>query len=134
MALQQTTTNEKGAITVYHRIVKADLDFNKKEASLIVYSYAAESLRHLEKQDLANKNKYEQIVAKLDELISNPTEDNEQERIDLSNELNSLMPIMEVEQKHLTETGYQLPLDENFSISDAYNWLKGNIFTDSIDV
>lgn len=134
MALQQTITNEKGATTTYHRIVKANLDFNAKTASLIVFSYATESLRQVEKDDLISASAYNDAVKKLDELIANPTEENEQERIRLTKQINSSTPPLETASLHLTETEYSLPLNEDFSIKDAYKWLKDNIYTDAVDV
>lgn len=134
MALQQTITNEKGATTTYHRIVKADLDFNAKTASLIVFSYATESLRQVEKDDLISASAYNDAVKKLDELIANPTEENEQERIRLTKQINSSTPPLGTASLHLTETEYSLPLNEDFSIKDAYKWLKDNIYTDAVDV
>lgn len=134
MALQQTITNEKGATTTYHRIVKANLDFNAKTASLIVFSYATESLRQVEKDDLISASAYNDAVKKLDELIANPTEENEQERIRLTKQINSSTPPLGTASLHLTETEYSLPLNEDFSIKDAYKWLKDNIYTDAVDV
>lgn len=134
MALQQTITNEKGATTTYHRIVKANLDFNAKTASLIVFSYATESLRQVEKDGLISASAYNDAVKKLDELIANPTEENEQERIRLTKQINSSTPPLETASLHLTETEYSLPLNEDFSIKDAYKWLKDNIYTDAVDV
>lgn len=134
MALQQTITNEKGATTTYHRIVKADLDFNAKTASLIVFSYATESLRQVEKDGLISASAYNDAVKKLDELIANPTEENEQERIRLTKQINSSTPPLGTASLHLTETEYSLPLNEDFSIKDAYKWLKDNIYTDAVDV
>lgn len=121
MALQQTITNEKGATTTYHRIVKANLDFNAKTASLIVFSYATESLRQVEKDDLISASAYNDAVKKLDELIANPTEENEQERIRLTKQINSSTPPLGTASLHLTETEYSLPLNEDFSIKDAYH-------------
>ncbi len=134
MALQQTITNEKGATTTYHRIVKANLDFNAKTASLIVFSYATESLRQVEKDGLISASAYNDAVKKLDELIANPTEENEQERIRLTKQINSSTPPLGTASLHLTETEYSLPLNEDFSIKDAYKWLKDNIYTDAVDV
>ena len=134
MALQQTITNEKGATTTYHRIVKANLYFNAKTASLIVFSYATESLRQVEKDDLISASAYNDAVKKLDELIANPTEENEQERIRLTKQINSSTPPLGTASLHLTETEYSLPLNEDFSIKDAYKWLKDNIYTDAVDV
>ena len=134
MALQQTITNEKGATTTYHRIVKANLDFNAKTASLIVFSYATESLRQVEKDGLISASAYNDAVKKLDELIANPTEENEQERIRLTKQINSSTPPLGTASLHLTETEYSLPLNEDFSIKDAYKWLKDIIYTDAVDV
>ena len=134
MALRQSITNEKGATTTYHRIVKAKLDFTTKEATLTVFSYATESLRQAEKEDSSKLVDRDKLVERLDELISNPTEENEQERIELSEQINSLVPTTEVANLHLNEAEYKLPLDESFSIQDAYSWLKENVFTDATDV
>lgn len=134
MALQQSVTNEKGATTTYHRIVKANLDFATREATLTVFSYVAESLRQAEKNDLTRMIEYNESVARLDELVANPTEENEQERIELSEQINSLVPTTEVANLHLNEAEYKLPLDESFSIQGAYSWLKENVFTDATDV
>lgn len=134
MALQQSITNEKGATTTYHRIVKANLDFATKEATLTIFSYVAESLRQAEKNDLAKMVEYNKSVAHLDELVSDPTEENEQERIKLSEQINSLNPVTEIASLHLNESEYKLPLDESFSIQNAYSWLKENVFTDAADV
>lgn len=134
MALQQPITNEKGATTTYHRIVKANLDFTTKEAVLTIFSYVAESLRQAEKDDLAKMAEYNEAVTRLDKLVANPTEENEQERVELSEQINSLIPATEVASLHLNEVEYKLPLDESFSIQNAYSWLKENVFTDATDV
>ncbi len=135
MALQQSITNEKGATTTYHRIVKAKLDFTTKEATLTVFSYATESLRQAEKEDSSKLVDRDKLVERLDELVSNPTEENEQERIELSDKLNSLAPTAESASLHLLETEYILPLlNGDFSIKDAYKWLKENVFIEAMDV
>lgn len=134
MALQQSITNEKGATTTYHRIVKAKLDFTIKEATLIVFSYATESLRQAEKEDSSKLVDRDKLVERLDELVSNPTEENEQERIELSDKLNSSAPTAESASLHLLETEYILPLNDDFSIKDAYKWLKENVFVEATDV
>ena len=77
---------------------------------------------------------YNESVTRLDELVANPTEENEQERMELSEQINSLIPVTEIASLHLSEAEYKLPLDESFSIQNAYSWLKENIFTDATDV
>lgn len=134
MALQQSKTNEKGATTTYHRIVRATLDFSEKKATLLVFSYATGSLRQAEKDDLASLKTYNELVERLDELVSKPTEENKQERRDISEQLKSLAPVAEITPLHLLEAEYILPLNDDFSIKDAYGWLKENVFVDATDV
>lgn len=134
MALQQSITNEKGATTTYHRIAKANLDFATKEATLTIFSYVTESLRQAEKDDLAKMTEYNKSVAHLDELVADQTEENEQERIELSKQINSSVSVTEIASLHLDELECKLPLDESFSIQNAYSWLKENVFADATDV
>ena len=134
MALKQSVTNEKGASTIYHRIAKADLDFNTRKAELVVYSYATASLREAEKAEFEDKIKLDELTDRLNELVANPTEENEQERIELSEQINALPPITEVTERHLVESTYKMSIHEEISMEEIYIWLKNEVFTDSTDV
>lgn len=134
MALLQKLSDARGVSTVYHRIAKADADFTDKEVTLVVYSYVAESLRSSEKREAEDKAVYEQLTEELNNLIQDPTEENEARRIELSEQLNNLNPVNEITERHVGEATYTMPVEDNFTLPDAYAWLKVNIFTDAKDV
>lgn len=133
MALKQVITNEKGAKTTYHRIAKVELDINEKIAKIVVYSYAADSLRKCEKEDFMLKQEYEKLTDELNDLVANPTEENEARRVELSEKINKLNPVTEVTDRHLVEATHEMPISNEFSMKEAYFWLKNNVYSDSID-
>ena len=134
MALSQTITNEKGAKTTYHRVAKAELDFNKQEAEITIYSYATQTLRKAEKDEAATKVKRDTIMAELDALVANPTDDNKDRRIELSNQVNELPVVNEVTERHLVETKHKIQLtSDNFTLKDVYIWLKNSVYIGAID-
>lgn len=136
MALSQTQSDERGASTVYHRVAKADLDYTSGEATITIHSYADGALRQAEIDDVNSKYEYETLMNELNTLTQNPTEENEARRIELSEQLNELTPINEVRPRHLTEEVHTLSTerDSPFTLTDAYDWLKTNVFESAVDV
>ena len=134
MALSQTITYEKGAKTTYHRIARAELDFDKKQAEITIYSYATQSLRKAEKDELDEKVKREAIMDELNALVAKPTPENEERRKELTEQANSSPLINEPTPRHLVETTHTIELTtDEFTLKDVYTWLKDSIYTSAKD-
>jgi hypothetical protein len=135
MALSQKTTNERGAATIYHRIGRAELDFNTKKAKITILSYATPDLRHQEQEESQRKSTYDTTMDELNELVANPTPENETRRQELSDQLNSMGYIGELQPRHLVESEHEIDLtSDDFTLKDIYDWLKASVYTDSKDV
>jgi hypothetical protein len=123
MALSQTITNEKGAKTTYHRVARAELDFNKNQAEITIYSYASQALRKAEKDDSEEKTRREAIMDGLNALVAEPTPENEDRRKKLIEQANSQPPINETTPRHLVKTTHTIKLSsDKFTLKDVYAW------------
>jgi hypothetical protein len=135
MALQETITDERGAKTTYHRIARAVLDFDEKKAIVLVRSYASEKVRETEKGNSATKAKYHTLMAELDALVAEPTNDNKKRRIELTNEVNALPAISNVEDYHLAESTHAVEIDPNkFTLKDIYAELKNTAYANAKNI
>jgi hypothetical protein len=134
MALSQTITNEKGAKTTYHRVARAELDFDGKTADITIYSYATHALREAEKEEAKEQVKRQAIMDELNALVADPTPENEDRRKELTEQVNSQPPINETTPRHLVETTYTIKLSsDEFTLKDVYAWLKDSIYTSAKD-
>lgn len=136
MALQQEIINENGTTTLYHRIAKAELNYTEKKAKVFVESYVSEAIRQKEKDSVAAHNLISQYNEELNDLVAEPTEENEARRIELTEYINEHSADNgELKPLNLTETAYELDIPENgFTLEYAYNKLKESAFVGSQDV
>lgn len=137
MAIKQAITSVSGATTEYHRISQAMLDYNQRKAYITVLSYLGAAKRNEEKENAQPSLQRDIIMKELDELVANPTEENEARRIELSEQVNAL-PLQtpdDVAPRNIFEKHYEidLPTDTDFNLEFAYGWLKENIYTSSED-
>jgi predicted transcriptional regulator len=134
MALSQTITNEQGAKTTYHRVAKAELDFNKKSAEITIYSYATQALRKAEKEEAETQAQRDELMNELNELVADPTDENEDRRKELTEQINKIPVVNEPTPRHLVETTHTIELtSDDFTLKDVYVWLKDSIYTDAKD-
>lgn len=137
MAIKQQITNVSGVKTEYHRISSAMIDYTLRKAYITVLSYIGSAKRDEEKAQTNDGVERDTLMRELDELVANPTEENEARRIELTNEVNALYERTpeDVAPRNVSEERYEIDLlaDTDFSLEFAYNWLKENIYTSPED-
>lgn len=136
MALQQEIINENGTTTLYHRIAKAELDYTEKKARLIVESYVSAAIREKEKKNVEIHDLVSKYNQELNQLIANPTEENEARRIELTDYINEHSEgNSDIKPLNITETVFELDIPEDgFTLKYAYSQLKLSGFVGSQDV
>lgn len=137
MAIKQKITNITGVTTEYHRIGSAAVDYTMRQASIVVLSYLGASKRNEEKAQASKNNNRIILQSELNELVQNPTKDNEARRIELPSQINDL-PLQtpeDVEPRNILRSKYELylPIDTDFTLEFAYGWLKDNVFLEGED-
>lgn len=137
MAIKQEITSISGATAEYHRISEAHIDYTKRKANITVLSYLDSDKRDEEKTQASQDSERETIMKELDELVANPTEENKERRIELSNQINALQyqNPEELAPRNIFAEQYQidLPADTDFTLEFAYGWLKENIYQEAED-
>lgn len=127
MALLKEQTLPNGTVVKYHRIVKVLSDFNDGSTSVLVASYASPDIRSSEVESYTTKEAIMQMRERLDALTASPTEENEAERIELTEALNDYYQDMNsYEPKDLTVLTREYPVEdgENMNRGDMYRYLK----------
>lgn len=141
MALGKAITSPNGVVTNYHRVVGAKFKFEREQftVALRVASYVSDTVRQAE----IDAHEYNVLLnatqQQLDELVANASEENEQQRQELSEALNNLHenPVAYVEQYHAVEREYDNlhVLEEELTLEGVYNKLKQlPEFADAVDV
>lgn len=91
MALLLDITLENGVVANYHRISKANFDFNKGIADITLVSYVTDRQRSVEKQSIADVSSMKSMRDRLDYLVQNASDENVEERNTLTNTINSIV-------------------------------------------
>lgn len=135
MALKQEIINEKGAKTTYHRVSNLSCDCDRKVMKVVVKSYTSQDFRKSEKEFADAQEKRDALLRELDDLVSNPTADNEPRRIELSEQINSMGGSEEIKLLHLLETTYEIEFstEQQLSLAEVYAWLKENVYQNAKD-
>lgn len=137
MAIKTITTHISGVKAEYHRISQATIDFNTQTAQIVVLSYLETSKRVEEKDLKKYMAEKDALSAQLDELMKNATEENKEEREELSQKINDYpVPSPEDTQpRNIFKTVYEVEIPEgrDFSLNFAYGWLKENVYPGAKD-
>lgn len=137
MALKQQITSVSGASTEYHRISEAAIDYTNRKARITVCSYLEAEKRDEEKTQASSDTERKALLDELNELLANPTDENEARRVELSNQINALPERTpdDVAPRNLFTERYELdiPANTEFSLEFAYSWLKENVYTAAED-
>lgn len=137
MAIKQEITSVSGVKTEYHRISSATIDYTNRKAYIVVQSYLEAEKRNEEKAQVNDTAERDALMKELDELVANPTDENEARRIELSEQINALPQRTpdDVAPRNIFELQYEidLPDDMEFSLEFAYGWLKDNVYKESED-
>lgn len=138
MALQKQITTISGAVTEYYRISEAMINYTHHKAYITVLAYLDSGKRNEEKAQATRTADRATLMAELDQMVANPTDENEARRIELSNQINALpeQTPSDVEPRNMFASQYEIdiPADTDFSLAFAYGWLKENIYVDATDV
>lgn len=150
MALQQTYSDPiTGSVSNYHRISAVSLDYQTKTAQVTVLSYYNEDKRDEEKEEsdviatnAAREARKQQLLTRINQLLANPTDDNEEERKDISAQLAVIneeedaatYPTFVARFMYSTNFTIQMNTSDDYTLKYAYEWLKTNVFKESKDV
>lgn len=129
MAIEIKRTLDNGIVVLHHRIGRVLSDFTKGEIKVELVSYVKKDIRIKEQKNLQDFNTVEYIRHKLDELTLNPTEENEAERQQLSDQMNAffddnIVTISNPQPLAITTTEYSLPATGELSRTEIYEHLK----------
>lgn len=150
MALQQSYSDPiTGAVSNYHRIGAANVDYETKIAQITVLSYFSEDKREEEKSEnkiidsnLDRERRKQQLLNRINELLANPTDDNLKEREDVSAQLQAIneeedtatYPDNIARYMYSTQYTIQMGSSDDYTLKYAYEWLKTNVYKDAKDV
>lgn len=137
MALKQQITGVTGVTAEYHRISSAMIDYTQRKAYITVVSYLDTTKRDEEKTNAEPGAQRDILMKELNELVANPTDENEARRIELSEQVNALpgQTPEDVAPRNITEDHYdiELPQGTDFTLEFAYGWLKENVYKEAED-
>lgn len=136
MALLLDKTSDNGVKTAYHHIAAFTPDFDRRTVQVVVRSYTADSYRETEKAQFDTDNQIETLRSQIEALLEAPTDENEQERIDLSNQLNQLTENQTTKNDYfVVEQKLDLPVAADFEYTRRalYELLKQGQFASATD-
>ena len=136
MALLFEKTGDNGVKTAYHRVTSFMPDFDKNRVQVTIRSYTAEDFRNSEKQHATNQVKIEELRSQINILVMDPTDDNEPDRIKLSDQLNELTESQtETGDLFVVEQKIELPVPADFTYdrADIYELVKQALFAGAKD-
>lgn len=150
MALQQTFSDPiTGSVSSYHKISTVTVEYDTKTAKVTVLSYYDEEKREEEKEtskaiaeNEARQARKDQLLARLNELLGVPNDENENERKDISAQLQEIndeedaatYPKMLSRFMYSTVYAIQMNTADDYTLKYAYDWLKTNVYTEAKDV
>lgn len=128
MALQLKRTLDNGIIVNYHRVSFLSTDFSALMHQIRVTSYTSAEVRSIEVAQQTRIEQFRDLKAELDLIVDQPTIQNEQRRIVLSEQINELsLELSQTEHLELSvlTTEYQLRLNNDITTcSQLYDHLK----------
>lgn len=136
MALLLERTSDNGVATSYHRIGAFTPDFDRKTVEVTVRSYTSESYRATERAQFDTEAQIENLRAQIENLLLEPTDENEQERIDLSNQLNQLTEAQTVKNDYFVveqKIKLAVPAGTEYTREALYKLLKQEKFAGATD-
>ena len=126
MALVIKKTLANGTAVDYHRISKILIDFNTGKINVIVSSYIKDKIRDTEKIKTEQVSNLAKLRAELDELVRDPTKENEAKRQELSDKVNDIADGSEPHSEDLSITvqEFSMNVSDGYTQKDIYTYLK----------
>lgn len=136
MALKLEKVLENGVVALYHRITSYSVDFREGLLTVSVASYVSAVQREAEIGEYEKVKELETIREELDALVQNPTDENEKERLVLSEKVNAIFETYgepEVKPRHVAEVKTEIKIsrdEKDYTRDTIYGLLskKGNLF------
>lgn len=128
MALKIARELQSGIVTEVHRIIGTVIDFNNHFIEITVASYVNGEKRETEIANEKALKDFVELKAKLDDLVQNATEENEQERQELSEQINEIVENGQPTTPDLSIATFKHRLfltgRDKYNRSDLYKYLK----------
>ena len=127
MGLKVKIRDGRGITTGYHKIGRFIVDTENRLVQVLVRHYTDETFRELEKEKQEFRDEFKEKHARLQELVAEDSEETIEERIELTDHINSIQEVKDNEPTFVvSDSNEVLAFDSevDYSLAGVYNELK----------